>query len=372
MLTTRLATLLLASTAGCLSATGDDLGLDDLPSYDQDTGGGKGDDPNCTDVSYRAFIQGYLRGEATAEANPCTFGNDASYRIWAYVAGQQLKPMLDAYDATQVKRFNSQATREQVVAAGTLDASARTMLTKLEAIRPAHAGKVGVGAWVEYLYKPALDRAAQSVGANTVTPDSRDQWANEITTFEEEWLAFAERAQPSSTEPHAYTIWWSAAGPKFAKATDTLATSNAEQAAINTSFVARLGATKPAGTFDEDGATFQKEFTAKMGASYTSSTPVVAAWQGAPALKPSGGGPLSYKLWATTFSTIAVDFNARTRSDAQRDLFTRIIALRPCASGPDVDTVVQRLTTGLAAAGSDPSGTPLAQVSVPVACPVTP
>jgi hypothetical protein len=368
-MTTRLAAVLLLSTAACLSGTGADLGLDDLPSYDQDTGGGKGDDPSCTDVAYREFIQGYMRGDQAAEANPCTFGNDASYRIWAYVAGEQLEPMFDAYGAAQTKRFNSQLGREQTAAAGTLDQATMAMLTKLEAIRPAHAGKVGVGAWVEYLYKPALDRATQPVGTNAGTPDSRDQWSNEVTTFEEEWLGFAERTQPASTEPHAYTIWWGAAGPKYTGATAAIANTLAEQAAVNTAFVARLGTTKPAGTFDEDGATFQTELTTKMAASYAAITPTPAAFQGALALKPSGGGPMSYKTWASAFASIAVEYNARTRGDAQRELFTQIIALRPCGAGPDVDTVVGHLTTGLASAGNGPDGTTtLSQLSVPTAC----
>ena len=369
MMTTRVAALLLASTAACLSGTDDDLQLDDLPSYDEDTGGGKADDPNCTDVSYRAFIKSYMRDDAPATANPCPNGNDASYRIWTYVAGQKLKPMFDAYDTARRKRHSNLVTRDQVIAAGTIDETTMEVLTKLEAVQPAHAGRIGVQAWITYLYKPALDRATMSVGTSQLSPDSRDQLSNEITSFEEPWLGFVERAQPIATAPKAWALWWTAAKLHFADATSSMSNTFADHATINAAFVARLGETKPAGAFDEDGATFQTEFTTKMGASYKSSTPSAAPWMGSLPLKPSGGGILSYKTWASTFATIAADFSSRTRGDAQRDLFKQIIALRPCGSGSEVDVLATKLETRLATAGNDPSGTPLSEVAVPTACP---
>lgn len=352
----------------CVSGADDDLGLDDLSSYDEDTGGGKADDPNCTDVSYRAFIKDYMRDAAEASANPCPNGNDASYRIWAYAAAQKLKPMFTAYAAARSKRHNNLITREQAMAAGTVGEDTLDELAKLEAVKPAHAGRVGVTAWIQYLYKPGIDVATMSVGSNRIATDSRDQYSNEITSFEEPWLDFIERAQPIATAPKSWALWWTAAEPHFADATSSMSNSSPEHAVVNTAFVARLGETKPAGTFDEDGVAFQTEFTTKIGASYKSLTASATPWMGSLPLKPSGGGILSYKTWANTFSTIAAEFNSRSRNETQRELFKQVIALRPCGSGTEVDTLSQKLVTRLANAGVDPSGKPLASVAVPTAC----
>lgn len=376
-MTTRLATVLLLSTAACLSSTGDDLGLDDLPAYDQDTGGGKFDDANCTDVTYREFIKGYLRGESAADTNPCVQGNDASYRIWAYVAGEQLKPTLDAYRTAIIDRFQGHGSRDAVVAAGTLPADTKAMLAKLDAVKPAHAGKVGVAAWLEYVYKPALTQATGIIGSNNqvdILTHGMDQLTNEVTTFEDEWLGFAERAQPAATEPHAFTLWWDVAGPKLTDLTGPLATtSDARQKAVNEAFLARMKATRPAGAFDEDGATFQDKVTAKMASDYGLS-PKPAYYAPLVALRPTGGGKLAYATWAQSFAGIAQKFNTgfSAPSADQKALFQLVIDARPCGSGAEVDTIVQRLTTGLASAGNGPDGTPLAQLSVPTACTAMP
>jgi len=373
-MTTRVAAFLLAalSTTACVTDSGDTVDLDGLPAYDQDTGAGKGDDPNCSDVSYREFLQKFVANTAPAEDNPCKWGNDASYRIWAYVAGEQVKPMLAAYSAAQQKRFQGTGTREQAIAAGTLGEQAKAMLDRIAAIQPAHAGKVGFGAWRDFLYAPAIKAATQPVGLGQPLPDARDQWSNEITAFEEDWLAYIEAHQPQVTEAHSYTIWAEVAVPLYKGAIDTLSNTLAEQATVNNAFVERLGETHPAGAFDEDGAAYQSQVTTLVAADFTAITPQPARWETAGLLAPSGGGSLSYKTWAVQFANIAQVFNTSTRTDAQRKIFQLVIDARPCASGPAVDEVVQRLVTGLAAAGNGPDGTSLSNLSKPTACAATP
>lgn len=369
-MTNHIALAIVLSTSGLLTAcadSADSVNLDGLDAYDQDTGGGKGDDPNCSDASYREFIQPYMRGEATADANPCTWGNDGSYRIWAYVVGQQLKPTLDRYGAAITQRFNNAINRDQVAAAGTVDAATRKTLMSLLAIKPAHAGKVGFGAWNEYAFAPAFQLAMRPVDSKVLTPDSIDQLPRQVMSFEDEWLGYVERARPEMTEALGFTIWWQTVESSFRDSHGTSSTGT--QAPIDQTFRERLTATHPDSTFDADGEAFQTAIVAAAAADYTSPEPRVTTWNEAIKMKPRGGGPASYKAWAVSFVTIAPDFNARTHSAAQADIFSSIIAARPCASGPDVDAIVQRVTTALAAAGNDPSGTPLAQDAAPVACP---
>jgi hypothetical protein len=366
LMTSRLAAVLLVASVSACVTDGSEIDLDALPPYDTDT---KADNSSCTDAAYRTFLQTYFAGAANAGDNPCKWGNDASYRIWAYVAGEKLAPMLEAYNAAATKRFNGQITREQAAAAGTLTPVTRATLDKLAKIRPAHAGKVGVGAWREYLYKPAFDAATRPIAVNQPLPDARDQWTNEVTAFEEEWLAFVERSQPKATEPHAFTIWWQVVESRVKDATASSASSIAEQAAVHQTFMARLAEIRPAGAFDDDAVTFQTAVTSAIAMNYASTTPMPEKWRDTIKLRPTGGGAKSFATWATAFADVAVEFNARTRTDAQRELFALLITSRPCASGPDVDTIVQRLTTGLASAGTDPSGNSLSAVAVPVACP---
>jgi hypothetical protein len=352
--------------------THDDLGLDDLPPYDQDTGGGKGDDPNCTDESYRAFIPGYLRDEVKADANPCAWGNDASYRIWAYVAGEQLKPMLEAYRAASNKRASARGTRDEVIAAATLSDETKVMLQKLEQIKPAHAGKVGVAAWLEFLYKPTLEQASgivSSLDTSVIITEGVDQMKHEITPFEDEWLGFAERAQPTATEEHSFTLWWQLVGPKLSDPLGPLSTTifDAKQKAIDATYVTRLASIRPAGPFDADGQTFHADVTAKIAADYGfSGNP--DRFAGMVPMRPTGGGPLSYAAWAQPFVAVAQKYSAGTPSEVEKRSFQLIIDARPCGSGPEVDAIVQRLKTGLATAGNAPNGTPLAVVAVPTAC----
>lgn len=369
MRTARLATLLLLSASACVAQGGEDLNLDGLPSYDADTGGGKGDDPNCTDASYREFIQGYFKSELNADANPCVWGNDASYRIWAYAAGEQLKPMLSAYSDAALARYDSGGTKDSVIAAGTLDDATRGKLEALEAIRPAHAGKVGAAAWIEYLYGPSLDGATSIVASGNIIELQTygpDQYATQITPFEDEWLSFAERNQPVATEAFAYTQWWPVVQKPLESATH-LPTALEPQKTINATFVSRLAATHPAGAFDEDQTTFQTEVTAKLAASYGYFDP--SEWAAKLTLQPSGGGIASYTAWATAFGQMLGDFTGFAGpSDEDKQRMQLVIGAKPCASGPDVDALVQRLTTNLASAGNAPDGTPWTQVIVPVAC----
>lgn len=367
-MTAKLAAVLLLSTAACLSSGSDDLGLDDLSSYDQDTGGGKGDDPNCSDATYRTFVQGFMAGTAKAEENPCKWGNDASYRIWAYVAGEQLRPMFEAYGDAQSKRFHNQVTRDQVVKAGTLTMQVKDRITALATIRPAHAGKVGIGAWEEFLYKPALSVATRPVGTDQLTPEAREQWTNEVTAFEDEWLAYVEHAMPQVTEANGWAIWWQLVGATYAGANDQAANTIADQAAVNKKLVDRLAATKPAGAFDEDMTVFQSEFTAKIADDYRAGRTYTNRWYGTSAIKPTGGGLSSYRAWASTFAAVAVDYNAKAHSFEEKVLVNTIINSRPCASGPDVDMIVQRLQTGLAQAGNSPESGPFSALAKPVAC----
>ena len=358
--------LLILLAAACV-AQESELDLDGLPTYDSDSGAGKGDDANCTDASYRAFIVPYLRGEAAADANPCTWGNDASYRIWVYLVGEQLKPLRDRYTQAIQKRFQNQATREQVVAAGTLDDATRAKLAQLLAVKPAHAGKVGFGAWRDYAYEPALALAICGVGSQVLTSDAIDQLSRQIMPFEDEWLGFVERAQPEMTEPMSFAIWWMVVEASFRDTRSPLSTGTQEP--IDLAYVQRLVTTRPAGGFDDDGASFQSAITAGLAEAFGTTSPKLAAWREGAKMQPRGGGPRSYKAWAVPFAAIAQDFNTRTRTAEQRELFQLIIAARPCGSGPEVDELAQRLTTGLASAGNDPSGTPLATLAVPVACP---
>lgn len=370
-MTTRLAALLLlaASTAACVTESVD-LNLDDLPSYDESTGAGKADDANCTDETYRTFIQAYFAGTSAADTNPCTWGNDASFRIWAFVAGQQLAPTLDAYGTSITKRFNRQASKEQVIAAGTLDEATRAALAKLEAIRPTYAGRVGFAAWRDSLYKPTFDVAIRPVGSQSLE-DGIDQRSNEVTEFENEWLAFAERSQPIATEKLAFAIWWEHIGPTVKELSGPISVAaSVEERERNATLMTRIATTRPAGAFDEDALTFQAEIVAKIAGDYMFATDVSTAERWAPAatLKPIGGGPLSYKAWASTYANLAVEYNTRARNDGQRAIFELLRDARPCGSGPDVDELVTRLTTALANAGNDPAGTPLAQTIVPTAC----
>jgi hypothetical protein len=366
----RIATMIALATTACLTSPESDLGLDRLPAYQQDTGGGdKSDDANCTDAGYRTVIQAYFRSEAAADANPCKDGNDASYRIWAYVAGQKLEPVIRAYTEAADRRFAGSMTREQTKAAGTLDAATRDTLTLLAAIRPHHAGKIGLGAWRDELYAPAIAAATRPIGDGQPVPDARDQWSFEVTSFEDEWLGWIEQAMPDVTEPQAFAIWWEVTQQLFDDATRLATNSLAEQAAASAAFLERLAATRPSGAFDEDGAAFQDKLTRQMAVAYNALSPNLAKWRSAVTLKPSGGGKLSYKAWAVSFAEIAQVFNASVPSDEKRALFSLVISVRPCASGSEVDELVQRLSTGLAAAGNVSDGTPLSQVAVPTACP---
>jgi hypothetical protein len=357
----RLAAVLTCALAACASQSDP---IDDLPSYDGDTGGGKFDDPNCTDASYRAFLKDYLASKVQADASPCPNGNDASYRLWAYAVSLQLQPIDDRYfDAIQQRAHGGSA--EAVVAAGTLDPAARTMLQRLQLIKPKNAGKVGVGAWVEYLYQPALQSATIAVGS--VASGQTDQRPREVTSFEAEWLGYVEQARPNAVEAGGWAIWWSIAGDTFEDVRHD-AVANDAQKAIDQAWLGHLAAAAPVSTFDADGAAFQGAITQGASDDYTSSVPSPASWQAALLFNPKAGGILSYKTWASAFAEIAPSFNDSTHSDAQSKLLDVIVAARPCASGTDVDTLVARLRTGLASAGADGSGRSLADDAVPVAC----
>lgn len=364
-MTTRLAALLAAfATTACVTEGADSL--DELPIYDQDTGGGKFDDANCTDETYRTFIRGYMAGTEEATANPCVSGNDASYRIWAYLAGDTLKPMLAAYQDAKSKRFNGNASKADVIAAGTLSETAKASLAKLEAIRPANAGRVGVAAWLEYLYTPAFTAATPIVGGDqaALLTEGLDQHPFEITAFEEEWLGFAERNQPTATEGHAFTLWWNATKPTVDDLSNPFASTSEAEASTRATFLERLAATRPAGAFDEDQTTFQTEVTTKIAAEYNVLGDT-AKYAASIALKPAGGGAVSYKTWAVAFAGIAQRYTAAA-NDKQKAIFQQVIDLRPCASGPDVDTLVTRLAV-LTAVGPD-GVTPMATSAVPTAC----
>jgi hypothetical protein len=372
----RLATSLLCSllAVGCVDSESDPLaGLD---PYASDSGGSKADG-DCTDATYRAFVVPYVKSVATstldqlktaADANPCKAGNDASYRIWSYLAKQQLDPLDERYfDAIQ-QRQNGQATADQVTAAGKMDQSARTMLQALALVRPAGAGKVGMGAWMNDLYQPALQTTTIAVGTLVFSGTGPDQLPREITADEQEWLGFVEAAQPKLVEANGWAIWWEVAGPTADDVHNNHAGATQAQLDIDAAWLTRLAQEAPKSSFDVDGAAFQNAVTQSISDDFTSSVPQPELWKAELAIAPGAGGPLSYKAWASQFAENAQSFNDSTPSASAVALMADIVAAKPCAAGPDVDMLVTKLKNGLASAGDDGSGHALADDVTPAAC----
>jgi hypothetical protein len=371
-----------AATSGC-AVDNDPLGLDDLAPYGTGGDAGKGDDANCTDETYRAFIKPYMQQAASlgaplsdesiaqlktaAAANPCASGNDASYRIWAYAARKQLTPLIERYDEVIQNRFRSNSvTPAELETAGTLDEQTRATLAALAFAKPAHAGKVGYGEWAN-MYESALITATTGVGYQFgLVGATGNQQGREIVPFENEWLTWIEANQPIPTAP-VFAIWWSKIERDVDDMTTYFGTASEAQRAIDHTFTVRLGDVAPDTDMDADGEMFQKTVTLRAAEETRTAAPL-QFFTDALAMKPRAGGPLSYKAWATAFAELAPTFNDSPPTPTALAMMATIVAARPCASGADVDTLSTRLHTRLASAGDDGAGHPLADVVVPTAC----
>jgi hypothetical protein len=345
-MTTRLAYALVLASA-CATTAPDPF--DGLSPYEADTGGGKFDDPSCTDASYRAFMKDYLADAAAADANPCKQGNDASYRIWSYALKQELRPVIDRYsDAIDARASYGDAAL--VAPAGTLDDATRAAVAKLMVVKPAHAGKVGYQAWLDDLYAPAVQDATAVVGPIGIT----DQPLYQITPYENEWLTMVEAAAPAMVEGGSWEKWWGVVGDSFDSIHNEFPVDD-----IGTAWVARLAKTAPASTFDEDGAAFQAHITDDIDQDFSASVDHGALYQTALAMKPAGGGPLAFKAWASKLSDVGAVYDADQHTDLQQKAVDLIIAAKPCGAGPDVDAIAARLASLPA---------PLAAAATPTAC----
>jgi hypothetical protein len=333
-MTTRLASILIVLTA--CAASPDPFA--DLPPYDADTGGGKFDDPNCSDESYRAFLRDYLDGKAEADATPCKFGNDASYRIWSYAVKQKLAPLRDAYDDATAQRQAGAISKDDVAKAGTLDDATRAALDKLRLVRPANAGKVGVKAWIDDLYAPAVQSVTMAVGPLF---GANDQNSLEVTPYEAEWFDYISAARPTPTEAGTWKLWWDAAGDTFEGLKNAEYDESAAQ--LNAAWFAELAKGEPATKLDPDAAEFQTRVVQEIADDSTATHPRLDAWQQVLALQPPGGGPLAYKAWASAFRSVASLYDPDSHTDNEQAILDLLIQARPCGSGPQVDAIVKTL-----------------------------
>jgi hypothetical protein len=262
--------LVLATSACATDVDGDLDRLDGLAPYAGDSGStGKSDDANCTDESYRMFIKAYRQHTITADENPCTSGNDASYRIWLAVFWKEMGPFTDAYDEVIQARARGAATPEQVAAAGTMTDALRTKLAELALVKPIHAGRVAESDWA-VKYSLGLLAASTSTGNQFAGPN--DQAADEILPFEDEWLTEIEKAQPTLVEAGAFELTWRNVGDPF----ETRATGEALDREL--AFISRLANVLSTSTFDADNAMFQTRVTATLVDESTTLAFKVGSW----------------------------------------------------------------------------------------------